>query len=476
MKFRNKTNNTVYLQDIDRHIPFLHDEPQQIDADNILKSLSFQQMVALGAFEIVSIDNTRIEKNLQRVQKQMATLRQKGNAEGPTLPRPNQLQRGAPTTVAPTPDRHVFIKGHFLEAGGYAKYNRNLAAGLKACGVEVAIEAVGNKNQLNELEARQLATLRGSPTKNSVRIDSMVPSFSTFSAGRNTVLYTTIESYTIPQQFIDIARQYREIWVTSDFCKEILLKHGINQPIKVMPCSINKNIYSPEGEKYAFRPELNKFVFVSVFGWSYRKGYDVLLRSYLNEFNGNDDVTLLLVSRVNNDSGKGDTIKAEVDKFIKESGVKNPPHIARCSKVIPEDQMPSLYRACNAFVLFSRGEGFGMPYCEASACGLPVIGTNCSGQQMFLKKDNSYLLDIDHLAKVDNGQMHVHYWDGQEFPSFKSQKAIEQAGKLMREVYENYDKAKKRNEKLREFVLSNYSIGNVTLRVKERLEQIWSGK
>ena len=35
------------------------------------------------------------------------------------------------------------------------------------------------------------------------------------------------------------------------------------------------------GDKYDFGSNLNSFIFVSVFGWSYRKGYDVLLKSYL---------------------------------------------------------------------------------------------------------------------------------------------------------------------------------------------------
>lgn len=466
MKFINKTGNTVFAQDIQRHIEFLGEEAQEIAVDDILKSQSFQQMVVLGAFEIVEIGTSRIEKNLQRVQKQMAMLKQ-NKAKVDAVVSSSKEQ---PNSV----EQDVVIKGHFLEAGGYAKYNRNLALGLKAVGVNVKIDVVGNKNQLNEMEVRQIAPLRGSPSRNAIRIDSMIPSFSTCSAGRKTILYTTIESYSIPKQFVDIAKGYSEIWVTSDFCKEVLQKAGLKQSIYVMPCSLNTKIYVPEGEKYAFRPELNPFVFVSVFGWSQRKGYDTLLRAYLKEFSSEDPVSLLIVSRVNNDSSKADIIKSEIDKYIKESGNSSPPHIVRCSKVIPEHQMASLYRACNAFVLFSRGEGFGLPYCEASMCGLPVIGSNCSGHSMFLNNDNSYLLEIDKLVQVEPGTMHVHYWDGQQFPSFRSMDAIEQAGQLMREVYENYDEARDKNENLRSHILSNYSIGTVVNKVKTRLTEIWS--
>jgi hypothetical protein len=91
---------------------------------------------------------------------------------------------------------------------------------------------------------------------------------------------------------------------------------------------------------------------------------------------------------------------------------------------------------------------------------------------MFLKKDNSFLLDYDRLEKIPAGTMHIHYWDEQEFPVFGAKKRVE-AGKLMREVFENYSFAQERNEGLREHILSNYSIEKVCSRVKKRLEEIW---
>jgi glycosyltransferase involved in cell wall biosynthesis len=37
--------------------------------------------------------------------------------------------------------------------------------------------------------------------------------------------------------------------------------------------------------------------------------------------------------------------------------------------------MPALYKAADALVIPSRGEGWGRPHCEAMAMRLPVIAT-----------------------------------------------------------------------------------------------------
>ena len=455
MKFINRTKNTVSLSDINTTIPYLGDEVQEIDSDLIKKSNNFQYLVKNNLFEIVEIGTSRIESNLKK--QQFSGIRE-------NIPAEKDIS---------TKEVQVRIKGHFYDAGGYAKVNRNIAFGLNDLGVNVSIDPMRTlNNDLNAEELQKLATLQKARSANSITIDSIIPTFGQESGGKYRILYTTIEAETIPSQFTDVAKMYNEVWVVSDFCKKVLEESGYTGKVLVFPDTIDLNLYSDKGEKYKFNPELNGFVFVSVFGWSYRKGYDVLLRSYLKEFSAEDNTTLLVVSRYQGDRNNKDKIRTEIEKYIKGCGKNNPARILRCSKVIPENQMASLYRACDAFVLFTRGEGFGLPYCESSVCGLPVISTNCSGQTMFLNKDNSYLLDIDKTEIIPEGTMQVHYWDNQRFPSLKSEQAIIAGGKLMRDVFENYSKAKKKNKKLKEFVEKNYNIKTVCEKMKNRLVEI----
>jgi len=51
----------------------------------------------------------------------------------------------------------------------------------------------------------------------------------------------------------------------------------------------------------------------------------------------------------------------------------------------------------NAFVLPSRGEGWGIPLMEAMAMELPTIGTNWSGNVEFMNDNNAFLIRVDEM-------------------------------------------------------------------------------
>jgi glycosyltransferase involved in cell wall biosynthesis len=73
-----------------------------------------------------------------------------------------------------------------------------------------------------------------------------------------------------------------------------------------------------------------------------------------------------------------------------------------------QSALPRLYNAANAFVLPTRGEGWGRPVVEAMAMELPVIVTNWSDPTEYLTVDNGYLLDVDRLTEVREGPFKGH--------------------------------------------------------------------
>lgn len=54
-------------------------------------------------------------------------------------------------------------------------------------------------------------------------------------------------------------------------------------------------------------------------------------------------------------------------------------HLVRFLGKVPEAALPDLYRAADLFALPSTGEGFGIAFVEAMACGTPAIGLSVGG-------------------------------------------------------------------------------------------------
>ena len=361
---------------------------------------------------------------------------------------------------------NICLQGRFCDNSGYAKVNKNLVSGLEKLDIKVSVKSLDKKGNIS------LPVFSNSFQK-SIGIDSIVPSLSILPISKYKILYTTIETNTLSKTFLDCIHNYHEVWLTSDYSKKILNNYIKDRKTFVLPDSVNTELYQEDGHKYSFNPSLKGFIFVSVFGWSYRKGYDVLLKSYLQEFTSKDNVTLLIVAKLNYKQNP-QTIKEVIQKYIETYGGDCPPLIVRFEKEIEEKNMPSLYRACDAFVLFTRGEGFGLPYIESSLCGLPVISTNWSAPTMYLNHQNSNLLEIDNLVKVQSGQIPVHYWDNLKMPSLSSLETIKNARKLLRYVFENHEKCKEKNIKLQNYIKENFSIDVVADKAKRRLETIWS--
>jgi glycosyltransferase involved in cell wall biosynthesis len=74
----------------------------------------------------------------------------------------------------------------------------------------------------------------------------------------------------------------------------------------------------------------------------------------------------------------------------------------RFTGVVPEEQLPSLYRGALALVFPSLYEGFGLPVLEAMACGTPVVTSNITAMPE-VAADAALLVDpvlVDEIAQA----------------------------------------------------------------------------
>ena len=182
------------------------------------------------------------------------------------------------------------------------------------------------------------------------------------------------------------------------------------------------------------------FRFLSVFKWEERKGWRILLHAYFSEFTAADPVVLYLKTNVYHSRAD---FKAQILQLIADVGLAPAAGLARLvilDRPIPAGQMPGLYRSADAFVLPSRGEGWGRPHVEAMAMALPVIATNWSGSTEFLRDSNSYPLPIDGLVTIPDGPFRGHQW---------ANPSVAHLRRLMRHVVEHPDEARARGAQAR---------------------------
>lgn len=74
--------------------------------------------------------------------------------------------------------------------------------------------------------------------------------------------------------------------------------------------------------------------------------------------------------------------RLRLERLVSEAGLSD---LVAFLGYVPHDSLPDLYRAVDLFALPSTGEGFGIVYLEAMACGTPAIGLDVGGAKEALE-------------------------------------------------------------------------------------------
>ncbi|CAD7965965.1 unnamed protein product [Amoebophrya sp. A25] len=136
--------------------------------------------------------------------------------------------------------------------------------------------------------------------------------------------------------------------------------------------------------------------FLAVGKWEKRKGFDVLIKAFQEEFKTEAGIYLLIKTSLFHNTKQ---------QILREAfGSSYDLNLERYQHVIVEDmplstvELVQLYREATAVVFPSRGEGWGRCHVEAMSTGRPVIATNFSGPTEYMREGNSLALNYT-LAK-----------------------------------------------------------------------------
>ncbi|KAK6135939.1 hypothetical protein DH2020_030322 [Rehmannia glutinosa] len=186
-----------------------------------------------------------------------------------------------------------------------------------------------------------------------------------------------------------------------------------------------------------------------------------------DEFSKVDDVALyLLTNAYHSDRDFGNKIVEYVENSDLEKPINGWALIYVIDSHIAQVDLPRLYRAANAFVLPSRGEGWGRPIVEAMAMSLPVIVTNWSGATEYLRDGNSYPLGFEGMSEVKEGPFKGHMW---------AEPSVVKLQFLMKHVWRNRDEAKTKGMEARLDMMRRFSPEIVAEDIIKHLQQIVEG-
>lgn len=204
--------------------------------------------------------------------------------------------------------------------------------------------------------------------------------------------HTIFETNSLPYSFVSGCNRMDALIVPTAFHVDAFRRAGVEVPIQVIPEGVDTERFTPQGKRLSTIPE--RFTFLWVAQLSYRKGFDLVLRAFLELFAGYDDVQLVMRSYLSNGSSEDLDQVARLIKLFREEelGGVSQGHVYLLENVA-DVHLPALYRSADVLLSPFRGEGWGLPMIEALATGVPVIATGWGGPMSYLSRDIATLID-----------------------------------------------------------------------------------
>ncbi len=273
-------------------------------------------------------------------------------------------------------------------------------------------------------------------------------------SGRYRVGFTMLEVDRLPPAWVEQANQMDEVWTPTPWGAEMFRASGVTRPVYDVPLGVDLAQFSP-GPPRARLAE--RTIFLSVFEWGRRKGWDALLRAYRAAFRPADPVLLLL--KVDCRAPAGNPLRELAEAL----GAPAPPVGVLYNRAMAPAELAELYRAADCFVLPSRGEGWCMPALEAMACGTPAIVTAWGGPTTFLDEAVGYPLRASGLVPADEAEP---LYRGARW----AEPDVEHLVELLRRVHANRDEARAKGERAAA-AARRWSWEAAAGRIVERLER-----
>ncbi|MGV3525697.1 MAG: glycosyltransferase family 4 protein [Candidatus Sericytochromatia bacterium] len=302
---------------------------------------------------------------------------------------------------------------------------------------------------------------------------SIAPEYTGRGEYKRAIGHTIFETNTLLKSFVQGCNRMDAIMVPSAFHAQAFHEAGVKVPIQVIPEGVDCTRFTPDGPTLSNLPSRFTFLFVSQL--SYRKGFDLVLKSFLELFAHHDDVQLVLRCYITDGSAKD---LNQVEEFIRifrqqEMGGLKRGHILLLDNV-PDLHLPALYRSAQVLLAPFRGEGWGLPIIEALASETPVITTGWGGPLSYLQAETATLLKYTlqpipaHIPELFLGQ---HLRQARSEGHLLAEPDGQQLKYAMWDAYQNYFIHKAKAVQARENLQAHWSWTDAARKFADWVEQ-----
>jgi len=362
------------------------------------------------------------------------------------------------------------MSGYGVAARGYVRAldefgvrvrveDRSVSRSLAGKGVDEAVNRFLSRLKLNDVPA------------NATRVQHQNPDIFEAQHGgprRKNVGLSVFEMLTIPGHWAAKCDMMDEIWTPSQYSKEAFVAGGVSEDrVHVIPHFVDTRAFRPGDRRWPIG-NLRGFNFLSVFDFTERKGWRELLQAYWRTFRRSDDVSLTLKVYFGSfDETNQLNIMQRVDEWRSECGFRkqDTAPVYFYGFDIPHSLMAPFYCTFDAYAMLGR-EGFGLPFAEAMACGLPTIGPAVGGNTEFMTDENSFLVERTGTEPVDDELVsRAPAYRGLEWPTY----SVDGLGYWMRYVYDHPKDAKVRAMRGREDIRRRLSYDRIARMIVDRI-------
>jgi len=363
----------------------------------------------------------------------------------------SKKQRGEPLKL------NVICGGLMFGYSGFAEAMRNIVYSLYCndCNVIATPHDRVSPDIMNTEKGQVINSLQGVVYNNNYKTVTIIMTsplgvvYRGIYGSAYRIGYVMFETQEISKVFINSLNvNTDELWVPSTFNLKNFTEGGYAHPIFVMPLGVDTDRFNSDKVNPLDIGTIGKFVFLSIMGWSERKGVSILAEAYLREFSSNDNTVLYLKGAWYN----SDNARKDIAQIVSKVGREDSPEIKIDFNLYPDALLPGLYKSANSFVLASLGEGWGLNYTEAMSMGLPTIGTRATSQVDFMTDENSYLIDVESYRTEPKCDWICPQYRGQKF-AIPSMNHLQQ---LMRQVYSDKELADKKGKQARKDMIKKW--------------------